>query len=366
MAIMKEYNKKRAVIAISGGVDSAVAALLIKRAGYEIIGIFIRMGTDNEDSEAAARRVCQKLGAKFYPVNFAAKFRQEIINYFIASYRKGITPNPCVKCNKFIKFGELLRITNELGAEYLATGHYIRLRKIPNPKFQIPNKSKIQNPKFKLLRGFDQEKDQSYFLYNLTQEQLKRVIFPLGEYTKETMKKIADNAGSPYLKKESQDICFLRGDHNDFLREKIKLIHGPIKTLDNKIIGKHQGLPLYTIGQRKGIEIGGIGPFYAAKTDYKTNALYVVSDKDDLVLYQDKFTVEEVNWISGVEPVMPFKCETVIRYRHKPVKCVITKENNSQYIIKLFESQRAITAGQSAVFYDGDELLGGGVIITSV
>lgn len=356
---MNKLNKK-AVIAVSGGVDSAVAGLLLKRAGYSIIGIFMRLIAGKEDSETAARRICDKLGAKFYPVNFVRQFRKEIINYFTESYRQGITPNPCVRCNKLIKFKELLRITDELGADYLATGHYIR--KIPNHKSQITNKYKKQNTKYELLRGVDANKDQSYFLYNLMQEQLKRLIFPLGEYTKAEVKKIAERANLPYLKKESQDICFLRGDHNDFLRDKIKLVSGPIKTMDEKIVGEHQGLPLYTIGQRKGIEIGGIGPFYAAKTDYKTNTLYVVSDQNDPILYQDEFTVKEANWINGAEPAMPFKCETVIRYRHKPVECAITVKNSSEYVVKLKEPQRAITPGQSAVFYYGNELLGGGII----
>lgn len=346
-------QKKKAVIAVSGGVDSAVAGLFLKKAGFEPIGIYMRLNAGFNEGESAARAVCQKLNIKFYPLNLTGQFKKNVIRYFLDEYGQGATPNPCVRCNKLIKFKELLRITDELGADCLATGHYIL--KIPNYALQALNQ-------IKLYRGADNEKDQSYFLYNLTQQQLKRILFPLGEYTKEEVRKIADKAGLPYLKKESQDICFLQGDHNDFLRAKLKLIPGPIKTMDGKIVGEHQGLPLYTIGQRKGIEIGGIGPFYAAKTDYKTNALYVVSDKDDPVLYQDEFILKDVNWISGIEPELPFKCETIIRYRHQPVKCVITAKNGYEYIVKLKEPQRAITPGQSAVFYNGDELLGGGVI----
>ncbi len=426
---MHKQNKK-VVVAMSGGVDSSAAAFLLKKQGYEVIGIFMRLGIDGEDGEAAARQVCQKLNIKFYPINLTQEFKKEVMDYFLNSYARGLTPNPCVKCNQFIKFNGLLKLAEKLGADYLATGHYARLRReIPNSKFQIPNppacladrqvgRGKLQNihlmpschsresgnpgdsgrkvnnrlkviniptaltwipnqvgndnAVFKLFRGKDREKDQSYFLYNLTQEQLARVLFPLGDYTKAEVRKIADRAKLPYLKKESQDICFLKGDHNDFLRKHLKLKPGPIKVLlplakgeierGSKTIGEHQGLPLYTIGQRRGVEIGGIGPFYVAKCDYKTNTLYVASNGNDPMLYSDKLTAEDVNWIAGQEPKMPLKCEAVIRYRHKPVKCEISAQGGYKYSVKFSKPQRAITPGQSIVFYQGDEVLGGGVI----
>lgn len=379
---------------MSGGVDSSAAVFLLQKQGYEVIGMFMRL-INNSDDEQAARRVCAKLGVKFYPVNYADQFKKEVIDYFIKSYERGLTPNPCARCNRLIKFGALLKSAEEIGADFLATGHYVRC--------QISD-FRCRKCLYKLLRGKDDGKDQSYFLYNLTQKQLARVLFPLGEYTKEEVRKIADNAGLPYVKKESQDVCFLKGDHNDFLREHINLKPGPIVALtpnpspaaagegsalikyncdkiapstvryergragEGEKIGEHQGLPLYTIGQRRGVEIGGTGPFYAAKCDYKTNTLYVVSDRDDPVLYSNELIAGDVNWISGKEPKLPLSCHAVIRYRHKPVKCIITigtgqcPVHAKKYSVKFNKPQRAVTPGQSVVFYKGDEALGGGII----
>ena len=266
------------------------------------------------------------------------------------------------------------------------------------------NSKKVSAKKslYKLFRGKDKSKDQSYFLYNLTQRQLARILFPLGDYTKEEVKKIADKAGLPYLTKESQDVCFLKGDHNDFLREHIKLKSGPIVAFTpttphlsspspqqdggsntpsylgwaggginkraGEVIGEHQGLPLYTIGQRRGVEIGGIGPFYVAKRDFKTNTLYVVSDRDDPILYSDELIAGDVNWISGKEPKLPLTCQSVIRYRHKLVDCIVKCIVGTghcpvqKYLIKFKKPQRAVTPGQSVVLHQGDEVLGGGII----
>ena len=365
----------KVVIAISGGLDSSAAAFLLQKRGLEVIGMFMKLGIDQNNSEATARRACQKLGIRFYPVNFASQFKKEVIDYFLDSYAQGLTPNPCVKCNQIIKFGFLLAQAKKIGADFLATGHYVK-----NTKTQKHKNTKTKLV-YKLFRGKDKNKDQSYFLYNLTQEQLARVLFPLGDYTKAEVKKIADKAKLPYLVKESQDVCFLTGDtirqaqarHNDFLKKHLNLKFGKIKTLDGKKVGEHQGLPLYTIGQRRGVEIGGIGPFYVARCDYKTNTLYVVSDRDDPVLYSDELIAENVNWIVGREPALPLRCEAVIRYRHKPVECIIEigdypaqlkkkQDNNHKYLIKFKKPQRAITPGQSVVFYHCDEVLGGGVI----
>ncbi|MBA3046818.1 tRNA 2-thiouridine(34) synthase MnmA [Patescibacteria group bacterium] len=392
----------KVVIAMSGGVDSSAAVFLLQKQGYEVIGMFMRLA-NNSDDEQAARRVCAKLGVKFYPVNYADQFKKEVIDYFLESYARGLTPNPCARCNRLIKFGALLKGAREIGADFLATGHYTKTQKHKNTKTELI---------YKLYRGKDEGKDQSYFLYNLTQKQLARVLFPLGEYTKEEVRKIADKAKLPYVKKESQDVCFLKGDHNDFLREHIKLKPGPIVALTpypsalrasplgkgrkmaeslrvpllakeglGEVIGEHQGLPLYTIGQRKGVEIGGIGPFYAAKCDYKTNTLYVVSDRDDSVLYSRELIAGDVNWISGKEPRLPLSCQAVIRYRHKPVKCKVTKPpsgfKSHSVAVAFSQPQRAVTPGQSVVFYgirraatnnahanynNEDEVLGGGII----
>lgn len=353
---MKSVKNKKVVVAISGGLDSSAAAFLAREKGYNVIGVFMRLGAGDYESENCARRLCQKLGIKFYPINLINKFKKNIIKYFLDSYQKGLTPNPCVKCNKIIKFGELFNIAKKLGVDYIATGHYAKIIK--------------SKKNYKLFRAKDNNKDQSYFLYNLNQEQLQHILFPLMNYSKEKVKKIAVNAGLPYLLKESQDICFLRGDHNDFLKEKINLKSGLIKTLDGAKIGIHKGLPLYTIGQRRGIEIGGVGPFYALKCDYKDNILYVAKDKNDPVLYSDELILCEVNWISKKEHKMPFRCDAVIRYRHKIVSCEIlklrgvksSKIKENCYLVKFKEPQRAVACGQSVVFYKNNEVLGGGII----
>jgi len=355
---MVQIKQKKVVVAMSGGVDSSVAALLLQKQGYQVIGMFMRLFAGQQENESAARRICQKFKIKFYPINYASQFKKEVIDYFLNSYNQGITPNPCIKCNQLIKFGVLLKQANKIGADYLATGHYTRLRREfpislpcrPAGNFQFP---------IKLFKGKDKDKDQSYFLYTLNQKQLAQILFPLGEYTKNQVRKIADKAKLPYLQQESQDVCFLTGEHNDFLKQHLDLKSGAIIALPpslppahpsreggirekcikrvlspakhergrvrvGKKIGEHQGLPLYTIGQRKGVEIGGIGPFYVVKADYKTNTLYVTKNRDDKALYKNELIAKNVNWLSGKEPKLPLQCEAVIRYRHQPVKCTIT------------------------------------------
>ncbi len=349
-------NNKKVLVAISGGLDSSAAAFILKKQGYDLIGVYFRIGVvQDKIGEEAARKVCRFLNIPFFPINLSYQFKKEIIDYFIDEYSRGLTPNPCVRCNKLIKFGKLFKIAKNLSADFMATGHYIKKESTKN--------------KIALLKAKDILKDQSYFLYNLNQEILKNTLFPCGEYTKKEIRKIAEQNKIPFLKSESQDICFLNEDgkiidHNDFLKKNIKLKSGPIKTLDNKEIGQHQGLPLYTIGQRKGIEIGGTGPFYALKKDYKNNTLYVVNNLNDSALFAQDFIINNVNWISGLKPEFPFDCEVVIRYRHKAVKCSVNfSKVGKKYIVNLHEPQRAISPGQSAVFYRGDELIGGGIIV---
>jgi tRNA-specific 2-thiouridylase len=347
-------NTKKIVVAVSGGVDSSVSAYLLKQAGYDVTGVFMKLDGDQAESERAARTVCQQLGIKFYPVNLHDKFKLEVIDYFLSVYQNGRTPNPCVRCNKLIKFGELLRVADELKADFLATGHYVR----------VEEKQGI----FSLHRGVDMAKDQSYFLYNMTQDILKRLIFPVGKFEKAEIKKIAEEDGIPHLKKESQDVCFLNQDgkeieHNEYLKKYLQLKSGPILTLAGEKVGEHQGLPLYTIGQRKGIDIGGIGPFYVARADYENNVLYVTNDANDPALYAENLLTENTNWVSGIEPSEPFECEAVIRYHHQPVKCTVGPSRKAgEYMVELKKAERAITSGQSCVFYLGDEVIGGGII----
>jgi len=322
--------------------------------------------------------VAQKLGVELHTFNFSNPFKLAVVDNFLKEYAAGRTPNPCVLCNKKVKIGRLLEQARGLGFDYVATGHYLKIKKGP-----LKNKSgrPAGRSGYKLFRAKDKNKDQSYFLYTFNQDQLKHLLFPLGNYTKPQVRALARKYKLPVAEKsESQEICFIPGKHhNDFLKKYLKMKLGDIKLTDedNKVIGRHQGLPLYTIGQRRGIEIGGTGPYYAAKFDWRRNDLYVVKNFDDAILYGGELVAENVTWLSGQAPALPFKCEAVIRYRHPAVKCVLEKiekggnegkgktakgEKTLNYIVKFKEPQRAITPGQSVVFYKGAEVLGGGII----
>lgn len=381
-------NKRKVLVALSGGVDSSVSAWLLKKEGYEVTGVFMRLGIDSEDSERSVRALCRRLKLKFFPIDLSHKFDKEIISYFLDSYERGDTPNPCIRCNKLIKFGELFKLAKYLGIDYLATGHYVFSKIIKND---------ISTSAYKLFKGLDETKDQSYFLYNLKQEQLARLVFPLGELTKNEVRQVAQRENLPYLTKESQDICFLAKEgkmlaHTDFLKSRLKMKSGLIKEIlpisndseqkkeivkiygENfkcsvKIVGQHSGLPLYTIGQRKGVEIGGTGPYYVTGMDYEKNILYVVKDLNNATLFKDEFFVTNVNWIGGMVPNFPLECEALIRYRHKPVPCSVyarfsdSKSKDVQELrVLLKTAERAVTVGQSVVFYDNSEVLGGGII----
>ena len=354
-------SKQKVAVAMSGGVDSSVTAFLLQKKGYEVVGVHMRLGLDSNMAENAARKVCEKLDIKFYPLNIAKEFKRDVKDYFLNAYKDGFTPNPCVNCNRLIKFGELFNKIERMGVDYLATGHYLRNQK---------SKVKSQNV-YRLFKGIDDKKDQSYFLYNLNQDILKKTIFPLGGYKKDDVKKIALENNLPILEGESQDICFLSGDHNDYLKENIKLKKGVIKEFlppakgktkrESREIGEHDGLPLYTIGQRRGVEIGGTGPYYVVKIDYKINILYVSKDHDDELLYSDSLIARDVNWIVGSMPKLPFECNAVVRYGHIGVECKVDKEDEN-ILVTFKKFQRAVTKGQSVVFYINDKLLGGGII----
>jgi tRNA-uridine 2-sulfurtransferase len=349
ITITKLKKPLKVAIAMSGGVDSSTTAKILKDQGYDCLGVFMRLGIERTCcDEEAARAVCQKIGIKFYPLDLKRAFNKDVKEYFLKAYQGRLTPNPCVKCNQLIKFGELLKRVRALGYDYLATGHYIKLKKIGGA--------------YHLLRAKDANKDQSYFLYNLKQDQLKHIIFPMGDLIKEKVKAKALKEKLPNLKTESQDVCFLSGDHRDFLKKNLMFTKGEIKTALGEIVGRHEGLPLYTIGQRKGVEIGGKGPYYVIGRDFDTNTLYVTNNPDDPALSGDYLLAEKVTWISGRPPKLPFKCSAVIRYHHAEVPCVITKGEDGLLVVKFKEPQRAITPGQSVVFYKNDELLGGGII----
>ena len=364
--------KKRVIIAMSGGVDSSVAAKLLKDSGCDVMGIFLHFWKDEQEtgenkccsleSLNDAQRVCRIIGIPLYTLNFSKPFKKEVVDNFLTEYQNGRTPNPCVVCNKKVKLGLLIKKAEELGFDCVATGHYVKTKKSGNF--------------VKMYKAADKNKDQSYFLSQLSQNQLQKLIFPLGNYTKDEVRKLAKKFKLPTAaKKESQEICFVSDKgHNEFLKRYLKLKSGPIKLMSGEKIGEHRGLPLYTIGQRKGIEIGGRGPYYAVKMDYKTNTLFVSNGNNDPRLFGKELIAKDVNWLAGKESKLPLNCEAVIRYRHKPVKCKVVKSSSlakatedkkvkSNDVLVLFaEPQRAITPGQSVIFYKGEELLGGGII----
>lgn len=348
---------------MSGGVDSSVAAAILHEQGYDVVGIFMHFwaeeGVESDFGEKNkccslesfndARRVAQKFGFPIYTINLDTPFKEKIVDSFIDAYGQGLTPNPCVDCNKFIKFDEMIKKADAVGAKYIVTGHYAKI--------------KNKDGKFELWRPHDKEKDQTYFLYTLTQDKLARIWFPLSSFTKQQVRNMATRYGLDVAsKRESQEICFIpEKSHNEFLKRHIEVKPGKIMTLAGEVLGEHQGLPLYTIGQRKGIEIGGTGPYYAAKFDHQANILYVTNNQEDTVLYKSELNVIDINWISGKEPKFPIDCEAVIRYRHNPVLAKINKLDD-KVVVHLKEAQRAVTPGQSVAFYQKGKVLGGGII----
>ena len=350
---------------MSGGVDSSVAAQLLKNQGYEVTGIFLHFWKDesalNTQGKAAENRCCSleslqdaravagKIGIPLYTFDFSAPFKKAVVDNFLAEYAAGRTPNPCVICNKQIKIGRLLKYARSLGFDYVATGHYLKIKKVVR--------------EYQLFRAKDKTKDQSYFLYTFTHEELKHLLFPLGNYTKPQVRKLAVKFGLKVAAKpESQDICFLSGPHNDFLKKYLTLKPGDIRLLGTEEkIGEHAGLPLYTIGQRRGL-VGGTGPYYVAKFDWRRNILYVVKNWNEKILYGSDLIAKKVNWLSGQAPRRAFRCQAVIRYGHPVMPCVVTPKNKTEYLVKFTKPQRAITPGQSVVLYDKERVLGGGII----
>ncbi len=340
-------SKPKVALALSGGSDSAWAGWLLQKQGYALRGFYLRLGQKNQEEERrAARAVAQRLRIPFQEIKGEKIFQEKVIQYFLQEYQRGRTPNPCVKCNQWLKFGLLYQEARKQGCAFLATGHYLRLRRWQG--------------EWRLYRGQDKKKDQSYFLYSLKKSQLGHLKFPLGTWQKKEVEKRVRDLGLPILPSSSQDICFLGGeDHNVFLKKHLKLKKGKIITLAGREVGEHEGLPLYTIGQRRYIKIGGIGPFYAAKMDYQKNILYVAQRFDDPIFYAQELVAEEVNWLARVK--FPLKCWAQIRYLHPAERCVVKKAKVGYKVI-FSQPQRAITSGQAVVFYQKSRLLGGGII----
>ncbi|MDD4849041.1 MAG: tRNA 2-thiouridine(34) synthase MnmA [Bacteroidales bacterium] len=365
----KRKNIKVAV-GISGGVDSSVAAALLLKQGYEVFGIFIQFWAETIDGKVRdniccsleaqqdARRVCQKLSIPFYTMNLRAPFKENVVDYFIEEYGQGRTPNPCVMCNKQIKFGDFWQKAKALGADYIATGHYAV---IEAPKNKLQKTKNNQKKRAKLIVSKDMDKDQTYFLHQLNQEKLSHVLFPIGKYKKPEVRKLAAKFDLPTAaKRESQEICFIpNGSLSDFLKKYLPLHKGEIRDYSTKeIIGEHNGLALYTIGQRKGIGLGG-GPWFVVQLDIKKNILWVSKNVDDLG--KKELILKKVNWISGVEPTLPMNVKCKVRYASDFVSGKIIKENN-KYKVIFKNSVRAVTAGQFCVMWKGKECLGGGEI----
>jgi len=351
----------RALVALSGGVDSAVAAALLVEQGYEVIGVTLRLwaecGPDDAHanrcrvSEAVcrARRVADWIGIPFHVIDAEAAFKNQVVDYFIAEYGAGRTPSPCVLCNRTVRFALLLDRALALGATFVATGHYARVRHTEGC--------------CQLLRGRDSFKDQSYFLHALSQEQLTHVLFPLGELTKEDVRIIARQRGLPVAgQPESQDICFLvDGDYRRFLIHHAPHLFrpGPIRDVSGRVLGQHRGLPAYTIGQRKGLGIAAEGPLYVLAIEPTENALIVGTAEE---LDQDECLVEGMHYISGDTAAATFRALAQVRYRARPVAVTVAPLQHKRAHVRFVSSQRGIAPGQFLVLYDGKVVLGGGAI----
>jgi len=339
-------------VAMSGGVDSSVTAKLLKNKGYLVQGFFMALAQPDLDQQIErVKKVANHLDVSLTVIDLADEFKETVLDYFTSSYFKGRTPNPCVFCNPRVKFGRLLEEILATGCDLMATGHYARIVESSDKKFH-------------LLKGLDPKKDQSYFLHRLTQQQLARILFPLGVQTKEHVYKLAVELGiSGVHGTESQDVCFLKDtDVSSFLAQNSSVDYtaGPIITLDNKVIGQHEGIHCFTIGQRKGLGIPDTTPYYVVALDPAKKAV-MVGKKEDL--YQRELSVGDVTWTAGKEPELPNEFFTKIRYRHTGAPAQVTPSEKGLYTVRFQEPQMAITPGQFAVFYNGDEVVGGGVIL---
>ncbi|MGB4782338.1 tRNA 2-thiouridine(34) synthase MnmA [Candidatus Methylomirabilis sp.] len=361
-------RKPRVVVAMSGGVDSAVAAALLVEQGYEVIGISLKLLSEEAGNGSAradrccsakdaedARSVAAQLGIPYYVLNYESQFHREVIQEFTKAYVEGLTPNPCVRCNGLVKFGFLLRQAIGLGAEFLATGHYARVER------------DCKSGRYQLRRGSDHERDQSYFLYSLTQDQLARVRFPVGAMTKEQVRERAASHGLKIAAKaDSQDLCFVGRDYRTFLREHCgdRLRSGSITDRTGRILGQHEGLALYTVGQRNGLRIGG-GPFYVIRLDPKSNEV-VVGKMDELL--RSEFVAEQLNLVAWdrLSPERPVLVK--VRSRQAATPATVFPLGDSRIRVRWHQAQPAAAPGQAAVFYDASEpdlLVGGATVAAS-
>ena len=357
-------GKKTVVVGLSGGVDSSVAAYLLKEQGYDVIGVTMQIWQEEDSCTVEenggccglsavedARRVAQKLDIPYYVMNFRKEFQKQVIDYFTREYLEGRTPNPCIACNRYVKWESLLKRSLEIGADYIATGHYARVEQLPNGRYAIRN-------------SVTAKKDQTYALYNLTQEQLARTLMPVGAYTKEEIRKIAEEAGLPVAhKKDSQEICFVPdNDYAGFIKNSTgkTIPKGNFVQADGKVLGEHQGIIHYTIGQRKGLNLSMGHPVFVTKIRPDTNEV-VIGENEDLFI--NTLLCDRVNFmaIEGLEGEVRLKAK--IRYNHPGAECVISPAEDGKVRVTFDQPQRAITPGQAVVFYQGEYVAGGGIIL---
>ena len=360
---MVSSSSQRVIVGHSGGVDSAVAALLLQRQGYDVEGLFMDNWEDGEDGSYCtaaedfqdARQVCETLDIPLHKVNFAAEYRERVFRHFLDGYAAGNTPNPDVLCNSEIKFKAFLDHALRLGAARIATGHYARLAETPSG--------------VSLLKALDSAKDQSYFLHAVPQAALTRALFPLGRTLKPDTRALAHDAGfANHAKKDSTGICFI-GERRfaEFLGKYLPAQPGAIESLDGRRLGSHQGLMYYTLGQRSGIGIGGMrdadeSPWYVAGKDLERNVLKVVQGHDHPALMSSALIATDLHWVGGEAPASPLRCAAKTRYRQADQACILQREPDGAWSARFEQPQRAVTPGQYAVFYSGDVCLGGGVI----
>lgn len=360
---MRKKEDIKVVVGMSGGVDSSVAALLLKQQGYNVVGVFMKnwdeeaLGgecTATEDYEDV-RRVCGKIGIPYYTVNFEKEYWDNVFTYFLEEYKKGRTPNPDVMCNKEIKFNVFLKYAQSIGAEYLATGHFARVR--------------YEEGEYKLLRGVDSNKDQTYFLNTLGQEQLSKAMFPVGELTKGEIREIAEKHDLITAnKKDSTGICFIgERDFKDFLSNYLPATPGKMRTITGEIMGEHDGLMFYTLGQRKGLGIGGSDagsgePWFAAHKDLVHNTLYVVQGAKHPALFSKGLYATDLHWVKGTPSSTDFYCTAKFRYRQSDQRVKVEILDGGKCKVIFEELQKAVTPGQAVVFYADELCLGGGII----
>lgn len=357
---MDAQNKRKIAVAMSGGVDSSVAAALLVAEGHEVIGAFMKNWSDEADpctgectwkaERQDALRVATHLGIPFETFDFEAEYRAEVVEYMVREYAAGRTPNPDVMCNKTVKFGLFLERALALGADAVATGHYARVTE--------------DGGTYRLLAGLDTNKDQSYFLHRLDQRQLSRAIFPVGHLPKPEVRRLAREFGLPTAeKKDSQGICFIgKVDLKEFLDAKIPSRQGPIVTVGGNVVGRHRGVAPFTIGQRHGLGIGGGAPYFVVEKDVRRNTVVVAREDDPAALHAAALVAEDEHWIAGRAPALPLQCRVRIRYR-QPLQDATVEPSADGLRVTFREPQRAVSPGQFAVFYDaGGECLGGAVI----